>query len=343
MRNYLYTLLLLLFVTSSVYGQECVTTINGTSFHIGDDLTIGLPSRSDNTYHSIWTRSNQKWIGANQKLLPFSKAKLKRRILMKKHILVYNRPDTMYVLRHSQLPKDSMIIKFDEAERLGEIIVEPIQHQSLHPEAVELRPIDCIPALIKAGYHTYTDKMIKAYVKVKGDMKLFNAIMNSPFEYKRQRATLLAELQKAVENFDLNKVYYVKGSLYAGVYDFDLSGYPLESDWKKDLPSISDRGIVTNLLSKDKKEITFVKVPANRAENFEKRSRTLGKDSHPLYSKAYIRLLPKEGEPEDEDEDEGYDFPVLVGDFTVLIDYLGADLYEYPHCAYYHLGSSKAE
>ena len=49
MRNYLYSLLLLLLTTSSVYGQELVATINGTAFHLGDDLTIGLPSSSNDT------------------------------------------------------------------------------------------------------------------------------------------------------------------------------------------------------------------------------------------------------------------------------------------------------
>lgn len=29
--------------------------------------------------------------------------------------------------------------------------------------------------------------------------------------------------------------------------------------------------------------------------------------------------------------------------FRTNINYLGIDLYEYPHCAYYHLGSGKAE
>lgn len=49
MRNYLYSLLFLLLPTSSVYGQELVATINGTNFHLGDELTIGLPSSSDGT------------------------------------------------------------------------------------------------------------------------------------------------------------------------------------------------------------------------------------------------------------------------------------------------------
>ena len=323
MRNYLYSLLLLLLTTSSVYGQELVATINGTAFHLGDELTIGLPSSSDNTYRSLRTR-------AELKIPPFTKAKLKRHIGKNR----YGQPDTLYFLSHPQFPQDRILINLEEATENGEIIVAPIQHQVLYPEAVELRPIDYIPALIKAGYRSYTDKMIKLYIEAKGDTKRFNAIMSSPFEYQRQKPALLEELQKAVEHFDLNKVYYVKESVSAEKYDFENSGYPLHLSDYRDNASITfgDRRWI-KFLSEEDKTIDFVEVPADRAESFEKRSKTLGKDTHQLYSKIYIRLLPKQGEPEDED----YNF-----DIKVHADYLGADLYEYPHCVYYHLGSAEA-
>ncbi len=328
MRNYLYSLLLLLLTTSSVYSQELVATINGTAFHLGDDLTIGLPSSSDNTYRSLRTR-------AELKIPPFTKAKLKRHISMNRQ----GQPDTLYFLSHPQFPQERMLINLEEAEENGEIIVAPIQHQVLYPEAAELRPIDCIPALIKAGYQSYTDKMIKLYIEAKGDTKRFNAITSSPFEYQRQKAALLEELQKAVEHFDLNKVYYVKEKVSAEEYDFEDSGYPfLLFDDRS--PSLGSNACIyigyekrIEFLSEGDKTIDFVEVPADRAESFEKRSRTLGKDTHQLYSKIYIRLLPKQGEPED--EDDHYKVQVHA-------DYLGADLYEYPHCVYYHLGSAEA-
>lgn len=332
MRNYLYSLLFLLLPTSSVCGQELVATINGTAFHLGDELTIGLPSSSDDTYLSLRTRSKLK-------IPPFTKAKLKRHITMNR----FGQPDTLYFLSHPQFPQERMLINLEEAEENGEIIVAPIQHQVLYPEAMELRPIDCIPALIKAGYQTYTDNIIKLYIKAKGDTKRFNAITSSPFEYQRQKAALLEELQKAVEHFDLNKIYYVKESVSAEEYDFEDSGYPLRlSDDRSPLQVSHHRDNACiyigyekriEFLSEGDKTIDFVEVPADRAESFEKRSRTLGKDTHQLYSKIYIRLLPKQGEPED--EDDHYKVQVHA-------DYLGADLYEYPHCAYYHLGSAEA-
>ena len=93
-----------------------------------------------------------------------------------------------------------------------------------------------------------------------------------------------------------------------------------------------------SFLPKDDKEIKFVKVAADRAESFEKRSGTLGKGTHQLFGKVYIRLLPKQGKPADEWEDFE-----MKGGFEVQVDYLGADLYEYPHCAYYYFGSAEAE
>ena len=293
MRNYLYSLLFLLLPTSSVYGQELVATINGTAFHLGDELTIGLPSSSDNTYRSLRTR-------AELKLPPFTKAKLKQHIGKNR----YGQPDTLYFLSHPQFPQDRILINLEEATENGEIIVAPIQHQVLYPEAVELRPIDCIPALIKAGYRSYTDKMIKLYIEAKGDTKRFNTIMSSPFEYQRQKPALLEELQKAVEHFDLNKVYYVKESVSAEKYDFENSGYPLHlSDYRDN--ALIDLGYWRRIyfFSEGDKTIDFVEVPADRAERFEKRSRTLGEKTHPLYSKIYIRLLPKQGEAEPEEKD----------------------------------------
>lgn len=326
MRNYLYTLLLLLLTTSSVYGQELVATINGTKFHLGDDLTIGLPSSSNNTYRSLRTR-------AELKIPPFTKAKLKRHITKKR----YGQPDTQYFLSHPQFPQDNIVINLEEAVENGEIIVAPIiRHQTLYPEAMELRPIDCIPALIKAGYQSYTDEMIWVYTAAKGDMKRFNTITSSPFEYQRQKAALLEELQKAVENFDLNKVYYVREEVSAMKYDFKNSGYPLEVPRRASIDVTDTRMI--SFLPKDDKEIKFVKVAADRAESFEKRSGTLGKETHQLFGKVYIRLLPKQGKPADEWEDFE-----MKGGFEVQVDYLGADLYEYPHCAYYYLGSAEAE
>lgn len=329
MRNYLYTLLFLLLATSSVYGQELVATINGTAFHLGDELTIGLPSNPKNSYLSLRTRTELK-------LPPFTKAKLKRHITMNRQ----GQPDTLYYLSHPQFPQDRMLINLEKAEENGEIIVAPIQHQVLYPEAVELRLIDCIPALIKAGYRSYTDKMIKLYIEAKGDTKRFNAITSSPFEYQRQKAALLEELQKAVEHFDLSKVYYIKESVSAEEYDFEDSGYPLQLSNDRANAAIDLGGYWRRIefLSEGNKTIDFVEVPADRAEIFEKRSRTLGKKTHPLYSKIYIRLLPKQGEGEGEREDEDYD----VLRVQVHADYLGADLYEYPHCAYYHLGSAEA-
>lgn len=327
MRNYLYSLLLLLLTTSSVYGQELVATINGTAFHLGDELTIGLPSSSNNTYRSLRTR-------AELKIPPFTKAKLKRHIGKNR----YGQPDTQYFLSHPQFPQDRILINLEEATENGEIIVAPIQHQVLYPEAVELRPIDCIPALIKAGYRSYTDKMIKLYIEAKGDTKRFNAIMSSPFEYQRQKPALLEELQKAVEHFDLNKVYYIKESISAEKYDFENSGYPLHlSDYRDN--ALIDLGYWRRIyfFSEGNKTIDFVEVPADRAESFEKLSRTLVEKAHPLYGKIYIRLLPNQGEGEPEEKD--YDFLRVL----VHADYLGADLYEYPHCAYYHLGSAAAK
>lgn len=258
MRNYLYSLLLLLLTTSSVYSQELVATINGTAFHLGDDLTIGLPSSSDNTYRSLRTR-------AELKIPPFTKAKLKRHISMNRQ----GQPDTLYFLSHPQFPQERMLINLEEAEENGEIIVAPIQHQVLYPEAAELRPIDCIPALIKAGYQSYTDKMIKLYIEAKGDTKRFNAITSSPFEYQRQKAALLEELQKAVEHFDLNKVYYVKEKVSAEEYDFEDSGYPfLLFDDRS--PSLGSNACIyigyekrIEFLSEGDKTIDFVEVPAD--------------------------------------------------------------------------------
>ena len=76
----------------------------------------------------------------------------------------------------------------------------------------------------------------------------------------------------------------------------------------------------------------FVSVPAERAEAYEKRSGTIGMDYHALHMKAYIRLLPVQSYAEDG-----------THVYNVQVDYLGADIYEHPHCAYYYLGSAKAE
>ena len=73
-------------------------------------------------------------------------------------------------------------------------------------------------------------------------------------------------------------------------------------------------------------------VTADRAESFEKHKNTLGLDLQTFYIRAYIRIVP--GQKYEEDGSRLY---------KMEVDYLGLDAYEYPHCAYYHIGSGKAE
>ena len=51
-----------------------------------------------------------------------------------------------------------------------------------------------------------------------------------------------------------------------------------------------------------------------------------------FYVKSYIRIAPGTSYVADQP-------PIYI----LPVDYLGLDAYEYPHCAYYHLGSGKAE
>ena len=215
----------------------------------------------------------------------------------------------------------------------GEIVTAPVEHTPLYPEAVELLPQDYVPALIKAGYTTYTDVAIKAYAQSLGNGESLNSATNNPFEYQRQRATLLEKLKEAVEKFDLNRTYYLRSQFHTNVYDFTRSGYPAYHSigYIPNHVGIPAEESIT-LYPTTKKSVYFVGVPADRAETFEKRAGSLGSPLHVVYGKTYIRLLPAQDYVED-----GSHL------YNVQVDYLGLDLYEYPHCAYYHLGSGKAE
>ena len=91
------------------------------------------------------------------------------------------------------------------------------------------------------------------------------------------------------------------------------------------------RGLPIHPFLTYKKKVPLISVPADRAENYEKRTNTLGLDLHTFYIRAYIRILPAQ-----KYEEDGSRL------YKMEVDYLGLDAYEYPHCAYYHLGSSKA-
>ena len=330
MRNYLYIILFLLLGTSSIAAQESVTTINGHTFHVGDSLTIGLPYEPGERYQTMgWTKGDMK-------IPAFAKGKLQKHIIpMKKDMFgdIIVEPDTLYFLSLPQFPKDSLIVYLHEAVQKGEILTAPTEHTPLYPEAVELRPQDYVPALIKAGYTTYTDAAIKAYVQSLGDSELLNSIKSSAFEYQRRRAALVEKLKEAVEKFDLNRVYYVRHKLHTKGYDFTRSGYPWDDRLGYALPFLSTKGDlpITPFLTY-KKKVPFISVPADRAESFEKHKNTLGLDLQTFYIRAYIRIVP--GQKYEEDGSRLY---------KMEVDYLGLDAYEFPHCAYYHLGSGKAE
>ena len=329
MRNHLYFILFLLLGTSSIAAQESVTTINGHNFHVGDSLTIGLPHEPGEGYQTMgWNRGGMK-------IPAFAKGKLKKRIIPAKKDFFgdpIGQPQIIYFLSLPQFPKDSLIVYPERAIQKGEIITAPIEHKTLYPEAVELLQEDYIPALIKAGCLTYTDDAIKAYAESTGSPEQLADATSNPFEYQRQRATLLEKLKAAVEKFDLNRVYYVRHKLHTKGYDFTRSGYPWDDRLGYALPFLATKGDlpITPFLTY-KKKVPFISVPADRAESFEKRKNTLGLDLQTFYIRAYIRIAP--GQKYEEDGSRLY---------KMEVDYLGLDAYEYPHCGYYHLGSSKA-
>lgn len=330
MRNYLYLFLVLLLGGGSSLAQTAVTTASGQTFHLGDSLTIGLPHTPGERYKTMgWTKGDMK-------IPAFAKGKLKRHIIRPKKDMfgdIITEPDTLYFLSLPQYPKDSLVVYLGEAVQKGEIVTAQVEHTPLYPEAVELLPQDYVPALIKAGYTTYTDVAIKAYAQSLGNGESSNSATNNPFEYQRQQASLLEKLKEAVEKFDLNQVYYLRSQFHTNVYDFTRSGYPAYHSIGYILNHIgipAEESIT--LYPTTKKSVYFVGVPANRAETFEKRAGSLGSPLHVIYGKTYIRLLPAQDYVEDGSRL-----------YNVQVDYLGLDLYEYPHCAYYHLGSSKAE
>ena len=330
MRNYLYLFLVLLLGGGSSLAQTAVTTAGGQTFHLGDSLTIGLPHTPGERYRTIHPSS---W--EYREIPAFTKGKLKWHIPTPKRNIFGNLipQDTVYFLNHPKFPKDSLVVYLGEAVQKGEIVTAPVEHTPLYPEAVELLPQDYVPALIKAGYTTYTDVAIKAYAQSLGNGESSNSATNNPFEYQRQRATLLEKLKEAVEKFDLNQVYYLRSQFHTNVYDFTRSGYPAYHSigYIPNHVEIPAEESIT-LYPTTKKSVYFVGVPADRAETFEKRAGSLGSPLHVVYGKTYIRLLPAQDYVED-----GSHL------YNVQVDYLGLDLYEYPHCAYYHLGSGKAE
>ena len=330
MRNYLYLLLVLLLGGGSSFAQTAVTTAGGQTFHLGDSLTIGLPHTPGERYQTMgWTKGDMK-------IPAFAKGKLKKHIIPSKKDMfgdIIAEPDTLYFLSLPQYPKDSLIVHLHEAVQKGEIVTAPVEHSTLYPEAVELLPQDYVPALIKAGYLTYTDVAIKAYAQSLGDSESSHAAANNPFEYQRQQATLLEKLKEAVEKFDLNRTYYARHQLVTEEYDFTRSGYPWSELHGPAVPFLSTLGDdKVSLYLATQQSVPFINVSAERAESYEKRSETLGHNVHTLYARVYFRLLPVESYTEDGSRV-----------YRTNIDHLGLDLYEYPHCVYYHLGSGKAE
>ena len=330
MRNYLYLLLVLLLGGGSSLAQTAVTTAAGQTFHLGDSLTIGLPHTPGERYQTMgWTKGDMK-------IPAFAKGKLEKHIIPSKKDMfgdIIAEPDTLYFLSLPQYPKDSLVVYLHEAVQKGEIVTAPVEHTTLYPEAVELLPQDYVPALIKAGYTTYTDVAIKAYAQSLGNGESSNSATNNPFEYQRQRATLLEKLKEAVEKFDLNRTYYARHQLVTEEYDFTRSGYPWSELHGSAVPFLSTLGEdKVSLYLFTQQSVPFINVPAERSESYEKRSETLGHNVHTLYARVYFRLLPVESYTEDGSRV-----------YRTNINYLGLDLYEYPHCAYYHLGSGKAE
>ena len=333
MRNYLYLILFLLLGTSCISAQKPVATIHGHAFHLGDSLTIGLPH--DNDPSGIYKALS--WSQEDMGIPAFAKGELKIHIKPFKMNVFgerINEPDTVYFLSLPQYPKDSLIIDLKEAVERGEILTEPIREdKTLYLEAVELRPSDYIVALIKLGTLTYTDEVIQVYTKNLKDREQTSDDIDDPREFQRQRATLLAKLKAAVEKFDLNRVYYVRHKLHTKGYDFVRAGYPWDERLGYALPFLATKGdLPIHPFLTYKKNVPFISVPADRAESFEKRKNTLGLDLQTFYIRAYIRIAP--GQKYEEDGSRLY---------KMEVDYLGLDAYEFPHCAYYHLGSGKAE
>ena len=239
MRNHLYFILFLLLGTGSIAAQKSVATINGHTFHVGDSLTIGLPHEPGEGYQTMG------WSKGDMKIPAFAKGKLQKRIIPAEKDFFgdpIGQPQIIYFLSLPQFAKDSLIVYPEHAIQKGEIITAPIEHKTLYPEAVELLQEDYIPALIKAGCLTYTDQAIKVYAESMGSTEQIADATSNPFEYQRQRATLLEKLKAAVEKFDLNRVYYVRHKLHTKGYDFTHAGYPWDERLGYALPFLATKG-----------------------------------------------------------------------------------------------------
>ena len=156
---------------------------------------------------------------------------------------------------------------------------------------MELLPADYVPALIKAGYTTYSDVALKAYAQSLGIASHRRPLI--PSNTNDKRANLLEKLKEAVEKFDLNRTYYARHQFITEGYDFTRSGYPYGELYGSTLPYLSTPGNnKVSLYLTTQQRITFISVPAERAEIYEKRSGTLGNNAHTLYARVYFRLLP---------------------------------------------------
>ena len=333
MRNYLYIIPFLLLGISCTSTQKPVAKIHGHAFHLGDSLTIGLPH--DNDPSEIYKALS--WSQEDMEIPAFAKGELKIHIKPFKMNVFgerINEPDTVYFLSLPQYPKDSLIIDLKEAVERGEILTEPIREdKTLYPEAVELRPSDYIVALIKIGTLTYTDEVIQVYAKNLKDRAQTSDDIDDPREFQRQRATLLAKLKAAVEKFDLDRVYYLRHKVITRGYDSKRSGYAWEPGVDGPLPQpyiVGEEAIRPHFFTE--KKVPFISVPRDRAERFEKRTDTQGMGMQAFYVKSYIRIVPGRFYVADQP-------PIYI----IPVNYLGLDAYEFPHCAYYHLGSSKTE
>ena len=332
MHNHLYIIPFLLLGISCTSAPKPVATIHGHAFHLGDSLTIGLPH--DNDPSEIYKALS--WSQEDMEIPAFAKGELKIHIKPFKMNVFgerINEPDTVYFLSLPQYPKDSLIIDLKEAVERGEILTEPIREdKTLYPEAVELRPSDYIVALIKIGTLTYTDEVIQVYAKNLKDRAQTSDDIDDPREFQRQRATLLAKLKAAVEKFDLDRVYYLRHKVITRGYDSKRSGYAWEPGVDGPLPQpyiVGEEAIRPHFFTE--KKVPFISVPRDRAERFEKRTDTQGMGMQAFYVKSYIRIVPGRFYVADQP-------PIYI----IPVNYLGLDAYEYPHCAYYHLGSSKA-
>lgn len=333
-KTLLFTLLLIVCIHNK--AQETAMAYDGTILNKGDIITVGYHTNTASYYTNIKDKIITEY-GREQ--YQYIKDDIKYHELT---ITDFITPDKAIVFTNTNtiaIAQDSsgkeFYIDIDKAIETGEIISRPAK--TIYEDATFLSDDLLMACVIRVNNIEVNDNVFLSFLATQ-DKELQRRSLSDEFELNKAKQQYMPVLTRMMDEFDFDKIYFIRTGFEMGKYDFDAGGYQMNlfPQYENLLPYGQHYNFI---IDKDRDKFRILPVSTEEGESINKRRKGTGRYGYispTAYGKFYFRLLDKRM---DLPKNSMLNMEKLLRHKVVGADLLGVEVYDYPHCEYNFIGN----